>query len=184
LIFIINISLDQFKVVDTRRVKVPTRNGKSVNNQQNKNELQIECPVQHVSSPSPSNIVAPTPPQTPTSKLSIPSSNNSQTPTVPPDYRFLLAWSYYLASQAAWLSPMLQQQQGQLPPSLPTDPEAAAKFLQQAMQTVMEPLITGQMSNNNNKNDNDDDDDDDDEQTENELESEALVVIKEETDES
>jgi hypothetical protein len=77
-----------------------------------------------------------------------------------------------------------QQQQGQLPPSLPTDPEAAAKFLQQAMQTVMEPLITGQMSNNNNKNDNDDDDDDDDEQTENELESESLVVIKEETDES
>jgi hypothetical protein len=76
-----------------------------------------------------------------------------------------------------------QQQQGQLPPSLPADPEAAAKFLQQAMQTVMEPLITGQMSNNNNKNDNDDDDDDD-EQTENELESESLVVIKEETDES
>ena len=33
-----------------------------------------------------------------------------------------------------------QQQQGQLPPSLPTDPEAAAKFLQQAMQSVMHPF--------------------------------------------
>ncbi len=96
---------------------------------------------------------------------------------MPPDYRFLLAWSYYLASQAAWLSPMLQQQQqGQLPPSLPTDPEAAAKFLQQAMQTVMEPLITAQTSNNNNNNTNDDDED--------ELESETLVVVKEEAKES
>jgi hypothetical protein len=119
----------------------------------------------------------------PTSKSSLPSSNNSQTPTVPPDYRFLLAWSYYLASQAAWLSPMLQQQQqqhGQLPPSLPTDPEAAAKFIQQAMQTVMEPLITAQTSNNNNHTK----DDDDDEQIENELESETLIVVKEETKES
>jgi len=123
----------------------------------------------------------------PTSKSSLPSSNNSQTPTVPPDYRFLLAWSYYLASQAAWLSPMLQQQQqhGQLPPSLPTDPEAAAKFLQQAMQTVMEPLITAQTSNNNNHTkDDDDDDDDDDDQIENELESETLIIVKEEAKES
>jgi hypothetical protein len=96
----------------------------------------------------------------------------------------LLAWSYYLASQAAWLSPMLQQQQGQLPPSLPTDPETTAKFLQQAMQTVMEPLITAQTLNNNNNNTNNDDDDDDDEQIETELESETLVAIKEESKES
>lgn len=32
------------------------------------------------------------------------------------------------------------QQQGQLPPSLPTNPQAAAKFIQQAMQTAMGPL--------------------------------------------
>ncbi|CAF4696554.1 unnamed protein product, partial [Rotaria magnacalcarata] len=76
-----------------------------------------------------------TPPQPPVSKSTNSPTNNSQTPAVPPDYRFLLAWSYYLASQAAWLSPMLQQQ-GQISPSLPNDPEAAAKFLQQAMQNV------------------------------------------------
>jgi hypothetical protein len=174
------ISLDQFKVIDTRRVKVPTRNGKSVFNQTNKSEVPNEHSVQHVSSPSPSNTICSTPPQTfvsqlPISKPSIPSTNNSQTPTVPPDYRFLLAWSYYLASQATWLSPMLQQQQGQLPPSLPTDPEAAAKFLQQAMQTAMEPLMTGQTSNNKNK---------DAEQTENELESGRLLVVKDEANDS
>ncbi|CAF0748498.1 unnamed protein product [Rotaria sordida] len=165
---------NQFKVIDTRRVKVPTRNGKSVNNQNTKIESPIERPIQHVSSPSPSNVVSSTPPQTSTS-----SSNNSQIPTAPPDYRFLLAWSYYLASQAAWLSPMLQQQ-GQIPPSLTTDPEATAKFLQQAMQTVMEPLITAQTSNNNN---NTNEDDNNDEQTENELESENLVIVKDETNE-
>ncbi|CAF4571390.1 unnamed protein product [Rotaria sp. Silwood1] len=181
---------NQFKVIDTRRVKVPTRNGKSANNQIPTNESSVERPVQHVSSPPQSNIVSSTPPQTSTSKSSTSSSNNSQIPTVPQDYRFLLAWSYYLASQAAWLSPMLQQQQGQLPPSLSTDPEATAKFLQQAMQSVMEPLITAQTSNhnnNNNNNTNDDDDnnrdDDDDEQNENERESEKLVAVKDETNE-
>ncbi|CAF2417025.1 unnamed protein product [Rotaria sp. Silwood2] len=181
---------NQFKIIDTRRVKVPTRNGKSINNQTPKIESSIEYPIPNVPSPTPSNVVSSTPPQTPTSKSSTSSSNNSQTPTIPPDYRFLLAWSYYLASQAAWLSPMLQQQQGQLPPSLSTDPEATAKFLQQAMQSVMEPLITAQTSNNNNTNDNDgdgkddgDDEDDHDEQNENELETEKLVVVKEETNE-
>lgn len=54
--------------------------------------------------------------------------------SMPPDYRVLLAWSYYLASQAAWLSPMFQQQQQQLSTGqLPTDPQAAAKLLQEAM---------------------------------------------------
>ncbi|CAF3955442.1 unnamed protein product [Adineta steineri] len=173
---------NQFKVIDTRRVKVPSRNGKSVNNQQNKIESPVEHPIQNVSSPSPSNVVISTPPQTPISKPAMPPSNlAAQTPTGQPDYRFLLAWSYYLASQAAWLQPLLQQQGQQLPPSLPTDPEAAAKFLQQAMQTAMEPLITGQTSNNNK---NDDNDDDDDEQIETELESETLVVIKQEANES
>ncbi|CAF5136955.1 unnamed protein product, partial [Rotaria socialis] len=79
-------------------------------------------------------------------------------------------------SQAAWLSPMLQQQ-GQISPSLHNDPEAAAKFLQQAMQNVMEPLITGQTLQNKNKTE---DDNDDDEQTDNVRESETSVVIKEE----
>jgi hypothetical protein len=179
------IFLDQFKVIDTRRVKVPTRNGKSINNQQNKTELPIERPVQHVSLPSPSNTISSTPPQTSVSQVSKPSSsssssippiNNSQTPTVPPDYRFLLAWSYYLASQAAWLPMLQQQQQGQLPPSLPTDPEAAAKFIQQAMQTAMEPLMTGQTSNNKTTND----DDDDEEQ----IGSERLFAVKEEANDS
>jgi hypothetical protein len=167
-------------MIDTRRVKVPMRNGKSVINQQNKNELSIERPIPNVSSSVPPNRIPSTPPQPSTSQiptaksqLSIPSSSNPQTPTAPPDYRMLLAWSYYLASQAAWLSPMLQQQ-GQLPSSLPTDPEAAAKFLQQAMQTVMEPLKTTATSNNN------------DEQTDDELESETndtLFTIKEEANE-
>jgi hypothetical protein len=62
-----------------------------------------------------------------------------------------------------------QQQQGQLPPSLPTDPEAAAKFLQQAMQSVMEPLITTQTSKNNHTKDHDE-----------QIESENFVVVKEE----
>ncbi|CAF4557890.1 unnamed protein product, partial [Rotaria magnacalcarata] len=70
-------------------------------------------------------------------------------------------------------------QQGQISPSLPNDPEAAAKFLQQAMQNVMEPLITRQTLQNKTEDDNDDDD----EQTDNVRESETLVVIKEETNE-
>ncbi|CAF4626212.1 unnamed protein product, partial [Rotaria magnacalcarata] len=72
-------------------------------------------------------------------------------------------------------------QQGQISPSLPNDPEAAAKFLQQAMQNVMEPLITRQTLQNKNKTE--DDNDDDDEQTDNVRESETSVVIKEETNE-
>ena len=169
--------LDQFKVIDTRRVKVPTRNGKPGTNQSNKTEVTVErTSVPRVSSPSPSIS-----PQMPISKPSIPPVNNTQPPNVPPDYRFLLAWSYYLASQAAWLSPMLQQQQGQLPPSLPSDPEAAAKFLQQAMQSAMEPMIPPQTSMNTNG---DVVDDEDDEQIENEIESETFVVVKEEAHQS
>ena len=168
-LFIIFI-LDQFKVIDTRRVKVPSRNNKSSsNNQPNKTESIIERPsIQQVSSPSPSNTISSIPTQIPTIKSTVSPTTDPQTPNGPPDYRFLLAWSYYLASQAAWLSPMLQQQQGQLPPSLPTDPEAAAKFLQQAMQTVMEPLIPPQALNNSN--------DDDNEQ----IESETSTSIKQE----
>jgi hypothetical protein len=161
---------NQFKVVDTRRVKVPTRHDKSINNQQNKCDVLIERPVQYAPSPTPTPTPPPPPPpskiQSPT-----PSPSNTQA-SATPDYRFLLAWSYYLATQATWLSPMLQQQQGQSPPfSLPTDPESAAKFLQ-AMQTVMNPLTT-QISNNK-------------EQTENELDSETnqtLTIVKEETNE-
>ena len=62
--------IDQFKLIDTRRVKVPTRNGKPVNHQQNKSESPIEHPVQHVSSPSPSNTVSSTPPQTSVAQVS------------------------------------------------------------------------------------------------------------------
>ena len=112
---------NQFKVVDTRRVKVPARNGKV--GQQTKPDVPEREPTPPVQSPS-----------------------TSQTSAATPDSRFLLAWSYYLATQAAWLSPMLQQQ-GQSPSSLPTDPEAIAKFLQ-AMQTVMNPLTAAQISNN------------------------------------
>lgn len=83
---------------------------------------------------------------------------------------------------------MLQQgqpgQQGQLPPSLPTDPEAAAKFLQ-AMQSVMDPAIAGQTLNKNkNPNSNEDDNDNDDEQSENELDPDSFVIVKEEAEES
>jgi len=128
---------NQFKIVDTRRVKVPTRNGKSVpHQQQTKSDVSVEPPVQR----------EPTPPVQPAKCQ--PSSTSQASAT--PDYRFLLTWSYYLATQAAWLSPMLQQQQqqqGQSPLSLPTDPEAAAKFLQ-AMQTVMNPLTAAQLLNN------------------------------------
>lgn len=187
--------LDQFKVIDTRRVKVPARNGKSVNNLNNQitqNESSAERPIQpRVPSPTatPSNVINSTPtPQPSVPKSSASPSNNSQTSTAPTDYGFWLAWSCYVASQAAWISPMLQQQkqQGQLPPSFPNDPEAAAKFLQ-AMRTAMEPLRTAQASvnNNNNNNNNDDDDDDDDgnERTEHEVELETSVVVKEETNE-
>jgi hypothetical protein len=162
---------NQFKVVDTRRVRVPTRNGKSVHHQQNKSEITIERPVQQPPLP-----LSPSPPPLPPliqltkSPLSTPPpSNISQTPATP-DYRFLLAWSYYLATQAAWLSPALQQQQGQSPLSLPTDPEEARKFIQ-AMQSVMHPLTT--TANNSVE--------------QNELEVETIntsVVVKEEVHES
>ena len=108
---------NQFKIVDTRRVKMPVHNGKSVT----KSNVPIERPVQPKPNPMESQ-----------------PSVNEPGSTVP-DYRFLLTWSYYLAAQAAWLPSPSQGQQGQTPPSLPTDPEMATKFLQ-AMQTVMNPL--------------------------------------------
>lgn len=151
-------------MIDTRRVKVPNRNLKTP-------EGNVERPsVQHVVSPPPSMINTSIYPPAPTAKIPIPSPNTPQNPTVPPDYRFLLAWSYYLASQAAWLSPMIQQQ-GQLPPSLPTDPEAAAKFLQ-TMQSMMEPLATAQMPSMANDDDHDD------------MDTKRFVVPKEEANES
>lgn len=160
---------NQFRVVDTRRVKVPSRNGKASNNQQTKIDISTEHPIQR----EPSPLLPPTLPVQPSKS---PLSNNSQAPASP-DYRFLLAWTYYLATQSAWLSPMLQQQQqGQSPLSLPTDPETAAKFLQ-AMQAVMNPLATTQTSNNNTNN----------EQIGNELDSETkptLFVTKEEANKS
>ena len=172
---IIRLNLDQFKVIDTRRVKVPNRNIKSTNYPTVKTpEGFVErTSVQHVVSPPPSAISTSISPPTLTAKVSIPSPNIPQTPTVPPDYRFLLAWSYYLASQAAWLSPMLQQQ-GQLPSSLPTDPEAAAKFLQ-TMQSMMEPLATSQMPSMTNGNDHDETD---------HMDTKRFVVPKEEANES
>ena len=171
-------NLDQFKVIDTRRVKVPSRAGKSSNQQSTKiMEASVErTAVQHVASPPPSHTPTAMSPPTPTAKPSVSSTNAPQTPPVPPDYRFLLAWSYYFASQAAWLSPMLQQQQqqGQLPPSLPTDPEAAAKFIQ-TMQSMMDPLTTAQTSILANKNDPDDNE---------EIDSKRFVLSKEELNES
>ena len=72
------------------------------------------------------------------------------------------------------------QQQGQLPPSLPGNPQAAAKFIQQAMQTAMGPLtnapptLAGSQLNH--------------EQMAREIESRindgTLTSVKEETDES
>ncbi|CAF3516632.1 unnamed protein product [Rotaria sordida] len=176
---------NQFKLVDTRRVKVPTRNGKSVHNQHHKMDTSIECPIQRERSPPP----PPPPPPPPSAPLptfqptKCPSStsptNNSRVPTTP-DYRFLLAWSYYLASQATWLSPILQpqqqqQQQSQSSLSLPTDPESAAKFLK-AMETAMNPLITRHALNNNNN-----------EQTTNEYDfgiKTTSAIIKDEPNES
>ncbi|CAF1223565.1 unnamed protein product [Adineta steineri] len=143
---------NQFKAVDTRRVRVPTRNGKhGNNNQQSKVDSPIEYPIQRKSSsPSPAPPTPTLPVQPLKSQSPTPSSNNPSVPA-PPDLRFLLNWSYYLATQAAWLSPMLQQQQqqGQSPFSVPTDPESAAKFLQ-AIQSAMNPLTSTQTSNNNN----------------------------------
>ena len=124
---------NQFKLVDTRRVKVPVRNGKSVHNQQNKMEPSGERPIQLVPSPP-----APSPlHSSPSPLIQLPASQPTS-----PDYRFLLAWSYYLATQAAWLSPMMQQQ-GQSPLPMPTDPEAAAKFMQ-TIQSAMHPLAAEQ----------------------------------------
>lgn len=163
-------------MIDTRRVKVPTRTGKSSHTQITKpTEINVErTSAQHIASPPPSNAPTAISPPMSTAKPSAPSTNTPQTPPVPPDYRFLLAWSYYLASQAAWLSPMLQQQQGQLPPSLPTDPEAAAKFLQ-SMQSMMEPLTTAQSSNVATKNESDDND---------EIDTKRFVLSKKEMSES
>ncbi|CAF2917247.1 unnamed protein product [Rotaria sp. Silwood2] len=177
---------NQFKLVDTRRVKVPNRNGKSVNNQSNKMDILIERPIQRERSspppppppPPPPVLSTPLPVSQPTKcSSSTPPSNNSRVPATP-DYRFLLAWSYYLASQATWLSPMLQQQQqqGQSPLSLPTDPESAAKFLQ-AMEAAMNPLTTKQTLNNNNNN----------EQTKNEHNfgtNSTSAIVKDEPNES
>lgn len=162
---------NQFKVIDTRRVKIPARNGKI--NQTKTIEPNCERTLnQHVSSPSPSQTVSSTSPQLTTSS----STNNSQSTNAPPDYRFLLAWSYYLASQAAWLSPMMQQNQGQLPSSLPTDPEMAAKFLQQAMQSVMDPMLSAQKPGHS-----ENIDDDDADQTGTDLISQPLIAVKEES---
>lgn len=134
----------QSKATDTRRVRVPNRHGKSIHQQHNqRSEGLVELPAQ----------LAPTSPTTITatdSSLSIspmPSPPASQAPaSATPDYRFLLAWSYYLATQSAWISPLAQQQQGASPAALPTDPEAAAKFLQ-AIQTSLNPLAFASMSN-------------------------------------
>ncbi|UJR13962.1 hypothetical protein I4U23_000965 [Adineta vaga] len=134
---------NQFKVVDTRRVKVPVRNNnKSDDKQQNKHDNSIEHSIQHETSSCSSPPIS----TTSTQSLTSPSNNSQTVPT--PDYRFLLAWSYYLATQAATMSPALQQQ-GQSPFSLPTDPETAAKFLQ-TMQAMMNPLATLQTLNNRN----------------------------------
>ena len=141
---------NQFKVVDTRRVKVATRNSKTNDRQQNKLDQSAEHSAQHdtsLSSPSPTSFISVPPSK---SRSPTPTPNTSQ-PLPPPDYRFLLAWSYYLATQAACLSPLLQQQ-GQSPFSLPTDPEAAAKVLQ-AMQAMVNPLATMHSSNNKNEQD-------------------------------
>ena len=99
---------NQFKIVETRRVKVPTHHVKS----------------------EPNSLV-----QKPESQ----SSTNASTSTLP-DYRFLLTWSYYLAAQAAWLSPMSQLQQGQSSLPFPTDP---TKFLQ----TMMNPSTKDKTKN-------------------------------------
>lgn len=99
---------NQFKIVDTRRVKLPTQNGKSL--------TKSTTPIER---PAPSPVTQP-----------------MESPSSIPDYRLLLTWSYYLAAQAACLPSLSQRQPGQTPLPLPTDPEMATKFLQ-AMQTVM-----------------------------------------------
>ena len=126
-------------MIDTRRVKVPTRNGKSVLNQPLKNDFFLERSPKPIPSPGSPSVVSASPLPTQVSTINNKQSSTSQIqPNAgQPDYRVFLAWSYYLASQAAWLSPMLQQQQqlGQLP----SDPQAIAKYLQQAMQNTSDP---------------------------------------------
>jgi len=141
---------NQFKVIDTRRVKVLSRpNNKPMSTKTEvTTESSISSPASNIvsKSPSPPTISMPQtsiPPAMPMPMpmpMSLPATTTTASATgvppapssMPPDYRVLLAWSYYLASQAAWLSPMFQQQ---LPTGqLPTDPQAAAKFLQEAMQ--------------------------------------------------
>lgn len=129
-------------MIDTRRVKVLSRpNSKPTSTKTEvTTESSISSPASNIvsKSPSPPTISTPQtsiPPAMPM-PMSLPATTATGVPTapssMPPDYRVLLAWSYYLASQAAWLSPMFQQQ---LPTGqLPTDPQAAAKFLQEAMQ--------------------------------------------------
>lgn len=122
---------NQFKIVDTRRVKIPTRKVKSTGSRSDP-----------IFEPSASSPVNPSAPILPSSTVSTP----LQIPTVP-DCRFLLAWSYYLASQTAWLSPS-PQRAGQPPSALPPDPEIAAKFFQ-TVQNVFNPLVSPSMNHSN-----------------------------------
>lgn len=105
---------NQFKVVDTRRVKIPGRKSKTT-----------EKPVVVV--PVESSSPVETRPTTPL-----------QIPTVP-DCRFLLAWSYYMASQSALFS------------SPSTNSDAATKFLQ-AMQNAFHPSTSTDFSHSKDKN--------------------------------
>ena len=97
---------NQFKIVDTRRVKIPGRKSKTTAT--TTAAATVEKSVSTLETP----LVSATP-------------SPLQIPTVP-DCRFLLAWSYYLASQSALLSPSSN------------NADAAAKFLQ-AMQNAFNP---------------------------------------------
>ena len=164
---------NQFKVIDTRRVKVPLRNGKSANNQQNKLDVSSEQLIQHESSSSSPSSRLPNV-QSSTSQANTNSSDNLPTPATP-DYWFLLAWSYYLAAQATWLSPLNRQQEGRSSFSFPNNLEAIAKFLQ-TMQTTLQPSTTVQSLNCASMR-----------QSENELDQEANAIstfVKETSNES
>ncbi|CAF0812482.1 unnamed protein product [Didymodactylos carnosus] len=101
---------NQFKIIDTRRVRLPHRGTSKIDQPSFKLSTDDTKPAVSVT-PSLPTTNSPSPPTststaTPLSLLNSPTSlTNGQV-----DYRFLLAWSYYLASQS-WLSPLFSQQE-------------------------------------------------------------------------
>ncbi|CAF0846157.1 unnamed protein product [Didymodactylos carnosus] len=108
---------NQFKLIDTRRVRLPHREKSKTDQSPSKSVSSADDAKSNVSlvplsttansSPLPTSAI-----ENPLSFLN--SSSNLTNGQV--DYRFLLAWSYYLATQA-WLSPLYSQQESTTPNS-------------------------------------------------------------------